>query len=323
MKSFIFVFLSLSFVFSALCFADDLDDAKAILRYQLPEEMNSALPYIERLANKNYSSAEAVMGVAYYQGFGVQKDYRKAISWLEKAASSGNTDAQETLALIHAENNGIALTPENKDAIMKFGFNYHKNEADNGKLAAIVVLSTLYSKGRGVTQNLKKSYELNKKAAERGHRIAQYRLGRAYKYGEGTLQDYERALYWFNEAAKQGSLDAMGSLSLFYTKDYGPVSNAERKAEWELKEGLNGGFSAPKGLMLVYMIGTGVVQDYTEAYAWGLVYKQKLTFEDDQLNGFLKTLRAELGGNGTVKAQQRAKELLSTIRENEARDFLR
>ena len=79
MKSFIFVFLSLSFMFSALCFADDLDDAKSILRYQLPEEMNSALPHIERLANKNYSSAQLVIGGAYYTGFGVQKNYRKAI----------------------------------------------------------------------------------------------------------------------------------------------------------------------------------------------------------------------------------------------------
>ena len=188
MKSFIFVFLSLSFMFSALCFADDLDDAKSILRYQLPEEMNSALPHIERLANKNYSSAQLVIGGAYYTGFGVQKNYRKAISWLEKAASSGNTDAQQMLARIHAEGNGIAMTQENEEAINKFAFNFHKNEAENGKLAAIVVLGSLYSKGRGVTQNLKKSYELNKKAAERGHRIAQYRLGRAYKYGEVTAR---------------------------------------------------------------------------------------------------------------------------------------
>ena len=42
-------------------------------------------------------TAEANLGVMYYLGNGVEKDYAKAIEWFAKAASNGNVSAQKLL----------------------------------------------------------------------------------------------------------------------------------------------------------------------------------------------------------------------------------
>lgn len=311
------------FVLPQVSFADDFGDALKIIEYESQDSINLALPHITRLANKNYSSAEALLGAFYYKGISLSKDNKKAIEWLTKASLSGNTDAQEGLAYAHAEIDGITLNRTNKEAALKYVFNFHQKEADTGKLAAIVVLGRMYEMGKGVDKNLRKSYELNKVAAEKGHRLAQYRLGRAYKYGFGTIEDYERAFQWYSKAADQGSTNAMSSLSLYYSEEYGPKPNRKLAAQWTLIGAKNGSFSDSKSLMLYYIEGRGFLQDYAEAYAWGLVYKQQLTYDDKQLDDYLKLLRDDLGSGGTIKAQARAKELLSEIRENKARRFLR
>lgn len=305
-----------------LSFADDLSDARKVLEIRPPKTIVQALPSVIRLANKHYSSAQAVLGYAYLFGNSLPKDNKKAIEWLTKASFGGLAGVQQGLAFAHAERDGIVLSRENNDALFRYAFDFIQKKSDKGNVAAIVALARMYERGEGVTKNLKKSFELNKEAALEGHRVAQYRLGRAYRYGDGTLEDYEKAFHWFSKAADQGSVDAMSSLSLYYYEKHGIEPNRKLRAKWSLMTALNGGFSAPKTMMLLYIDGNGVIQDYAEAYAWGLVYKQELDHDNDQLNDYLERLRSSLGRNGILKAQTRARELLSTIRENEARHFL-
>ncbi len=47
------------------------------------------------LAKNGDAVAQNYMGILYYLGFGVTRDYLKAVEWYEKAATAGNSDAQK------------------------------------------------------------------------------------------------------------------------------------------------------------------------------------------------------------------------------------
>lgn len=46
------------------------------------------------IAEQGDAEAQNYLGIMYYLGFGVSRDYKKAIQWYEKAATAGHADAQ-------------------------------------------------------------------------------------------------------------------------------------------------------------------------------------------------------------------------------------
>ena len=46
------------------------------------------------LAEEGDADAQNYLGILYYLGFGVQKDYKKSLEWYERAAKAGHADAQ-------------------------------------------------------------------------------------------------------------------------------------------------------------------------------------------------------------------------------------
>lgn len=46
------------------------------------------------LAESGNADAQNYLGILYYLGFGVQKDYKKSLEWYERAAKAGHADAQ-------------------------------------------------------------------------------------------------------------------------------------------------------------------------------------------------------------------------------------
>ena len=46
------------------------------------------------LAESGDADAQNYMGILYYLGFGVQKDYKKSLEWYGRAAKAGHADAQ-------------------------------------------------------------------------------------------------------------------------------------------------------------------------------------------------------------------------------------
>ncbi|MBF0308919.1 MAG: CHAT domain-containing protein [Magnetococcales bacterium] len=75
------------------------DDAKAIKWYRLAADQGSA-------------EAQAKLGVIYFMGQGVEKDYKEALSWFGKAAQQGHAGARYHLGLMHAEGFGVPRNPE-------------------------------------------------------------------------------------------------------------------------------------------------------------------------------------------------------------------
>ena len=50
-----------------------------------------------KAAEKNSGRAQALIGVCYEFGFGVEKNLDKAREWLQKAVSNGHANAQKRL----------------------------------------------------------------------------------------------------------------------------------------------------------------------------------------------------------------------------------
>ncbi len=66
------------------------------------------------LAEKGDANAQNYLGIIYYLGFGVQRDYKKAVEWYERAAKAGHSDAQRNYAdMIHF---GRGVKKSNKEA---------------------------------------------------------------------------------------------------------------------------------------------------------------------------------------------------------------
>lgn len=53
---------------------------------------------------------ECMLGDRYFVGYGVAKDYEKAVKWYIKAADKGNSEAQATLGYCYLHGKGVEKT---------------------------------------------------------------------------------------------------------------------------------------------------------------------------------------------------------------------
>ena len=60
-------------------------------------------PELVKLAENGNADSQYDLGLIYYNGDGVDKNYRKAKDWLGKAASQGLSEAQAVLDIMYHE----------------------------------------------------------------------------------------------------------------------------------------------------------------------------------------------------------------------------
>lgn len=59
-------------------------------------------------AQKGDAEAQLELGICYYTGDGVAKDYKQAVYWFKKAAEQGRVEAQYYLGICYYEGEGVA-----------------------------------------------------------------------------------------------------------------------------------------------------------------------------------------------------------------------
>ncbi|ACE06220.1 hypothetical protein Aasi_0849 [Candidatus Amoebophilus asiaticus 5a2] len=79
----------------------DVDIAE--LASQAKEGNLEALIKILDLSKNHHTHAQYQLGIMYKTGRGVEKDYKKAVEWLQKAAEKGDARAQRDLIAIHTD----------------------------------------------------------------------------------------------------------------------------------------------------------------------------------------------------------------------------
>ncbi|HWS29959.1 MAG TPA: tetratricopeptide repeat protein [Clostridia bacterium] len=84
-----------------------------------------------KLAEKGYPLAECQIGYFYYEGLGVDKDFKKSFYWTQRAAEHGDRDAQNNLAELFY---GAGVVVEKDIGKAK---EWYKKAADNGHKEAL------------------------------------------------------------------------------------------------------------------------------------------------------------------------------------------
>lgn len=96
-----------------------------------------ALKEITPLAKAGNADAQHLLGLMYYMGRGVPRDYRQAFEWHHKAALQGKADAEYVVGAMYYEGNAVPV--DQKQAVYWF-----RKAAEQGHPEAQYALGLLY-----------------------------------------------------------------------------------------------------------------------------------------------------------------------------------
>lgn len=153
-----------------------------------------AFSYYLMAAEKNNARAQYIIGECYLNGEMVAQNMRLAISWFERAAMQGQSDA---IARVNALHETMSEIYNGAIEAQKSG-----DHAEALRLYALV--------------------------AEMGHSAAQCNAGYCYQTGRGCEKDAKRALYYYGLAAAGGSIVAKYNLAICHARGIGTPLNFKR-----------------------------------------------------------------------------------------------
>lgn len=140
--------------------------------YSLAREIaEEVIDEVEKLAGQNHAEAMFLMGTAYAEGLGKDKDTAMAASWYLRAALLGNTLAQHNMGNIHESGTGV---PQD-DAQAVY---WWLQAAAAGDAIPQWQLGNMYEKGRGVEKDLNEALRWYRDSASRGNERARSALAR-------------------------------------------------------------------------------------------------------------------------------------------------
>jgi len=125
-----------------------------------------ALKEITPLAKAGNADAQHLLGLMYYMGRGVQRDYKQAFAWHYKAALQGKADAQYVIGAMYYTGNAV---PQDQ----KLAVTWFRKAAEQGHPDAQHALGLMYRYHvAGMPQDMVIAYMLWNLAAANGHRNA-------------------------------------------------------------------------------------------------------------------------------------------------------
>ncbi|TFW21223.1 sel1 repeat family protein [Massilia arenosa] len=113
-----------------------------------------ALKEIAPLAQAGNADAQHLLGLMYYMGRGVKRDYKQAFEWHRKAALQGKADAEYVIAAMYYQGN--AVPQDHRQAVYWF-----RKAAEQGHAQAQHALGLMYKYHQaGVPQDYVLAYML-------------------------------------------------------------------------------------------------------------------------------------------------------------------
>ena len=237
--------------------------AEAVVVYKAGPSASfaEAIVVLRELAEQGFARAQGLIGMSYYFGNGVPKDFVKAAEWYSKAAEQGNAPAQFLLGVIYQSGEGVP-----KDFVK--AAEWYSKAAEQGNIESQCSLSQMYYQGKGVPKDVGKAAEWCRKAAEQGEARAQYNLGAMYYHGDGVPKDFVKAAEWYSKAAEQGKAPAQFALGKMYYDGDGVPKDFVKAAEWYSKAAEQGDTGSQNNLSRMYYQGEGVPKDLVRGYMW-------------------------------------------------------
>lgn len=181
----------------------------------------------------------------YYYGYGVKKDYPRAIGLYELAIHHGNPCAMHNLAQIYEDGIGVEQNYPKAIELYEMAIKYNdpdsmynvariyahvtkdeKNYPRAIKLFGILIerncsnamngLALMYEKGIYVEKNYPKAIELFEMSIQCKNPYAMANLGQMYMYGIGVQRDLQKAELLFKTSLELGKKDTIKYLVALY-----------------------------------------------------------------------------------------------------------
>ncbi|MCB9885545.1 MAG: sel1 repeat family protein [Planctomycetes bacterium] len=260
------------------------------------------------LAEAGDAQAQFLLGVAYDEGRGVERDAATAAKWYRLAAAQDHALAQNNLGLLHYRGDGVARSTE----LAAFWF---ARAAGHGHADASGNLGLMQARGEAPAADAHESARLLEDAASNGHRGAQIAIAllpstapeRAARLLEqaaaGRVADQVVARQWI-------ALAAATRLAVEKLRVDGPDRDAAGAAAM-LEHAARQGFApAQQNLALLLLRGDGIAADRGAAAAWlELAAEHGAT----DAGARLQQLRRTLSAGELAAAQQHLDELRPAV----------
>ena len=211
------------------------------------------------LESQNHDRAvQYRIGWMLLHGVGSECDEAAARKWFEKAAQSGNENAQYQLAKLVLDTAGSS--PEEFSQAMDWLI----KAAEAGSTHAQYALGKLYRDGKPVEKNHVQAAIWFSQAAEQGHKYAMYALGKLnLEAGNASA-----ACRWFEEAAELGNQFAQYQLGRLLLQGDGVPKDIEEAVRQFTASAEQGNQFAQYALGKLYLLGKDVPQDKDAAVRW-------------------------------------------------------
>lgn len=194
-----------------------------------------ALYWYTRGAEQGNAECQYMLGLQYIANLIVDKDYRKAVYWLEKADKQGHPEAHERLGSTQY------------DLGNSYYYGWYNLAEDKTEAA--------------------KWYE---KSALNGYAEGQREIGHCYLHGIGVHANPEMAIYWLKKAVEQNDPEAKTIMALMYLHG-NHLPEDDKKAFQLLKEAAEADEPDENAFAILgtcYCDGMGVKQDLEKARYW-------------------------------------------------------
>ena len=158
--------LALTFLFlfsgSSVVFGDDWQDGVDAAR---KGDHQTAYKLWLPLAEQGHAKAQFNLGVRYYNGQGVQRNYKEAVRWYRLSAEQGHAKAQSNLGVMYDNGQGV---PQDYQEAVK----WYRLSAEQGYAGAQFNLGLMYGNGQGVPQDYVLAYMWWNIAGSNGYKDA-------------------------------------------------------------------------------------------------------------------------------------------------------
>ena len=135
----------------------------------------------------------------YMDGYGVEKDLRKAMFWMDRSARAGYRSAQIDLADMYFHGS-VDNQPYYAHALK-----WYEKAGNQGSAYAMAMAGKMYYKGIGTDRNYEIAFQWLLKAAQNGDVESQHLVAVMYRFGHGVERSYLHSYVWYEVALNNTS----------------------------------------------------------------------------------------------------------------------
>ena len=191
----------------------------------IPQDAKLAAFWFEKAAQSGNGDAENYMGYLYQSGTGVPKDLTRAFHWYQLAAASGSASGRLNLGLLYLMGSGI---PQD----LPLATQLLEESARKGNGTAAAYLGQIFYFGLGGSRDLAAAEKWLRVGANRHDPIANYDLGSLYSVATDHAHDFAKAAELLRCSAQSGYTPAMHSLGLLLVQHPELKQNPEEAVTW-------------------------------------------------------------------------------------------